>query len=497
MSEVRTLGMLDWCVMIFYGLGMLAVGWYFSKKNKSTEDYMLGGRKMNSWAVGISLFATLFSALSYLLQPGEMIKYGPMFWNYLFAFPFVYIIVGWFLIPAIMKLQISSAYELLQLRFGTSVRILGSVLFLLLRFIWMSLIIFMVAQKVIVPIMGWTENAALWVSLVIGMITVIYTSIGGLRGVVLTDVVQTVILFFATIFSIVLILQHLDSATAWIPKQWPDHWTSWTFFDPKERISFLTIIISTFCWYVFTAGSDQMAVQRYLATKDIKSARKSYLTSLFADMFVFLALALLGLCLYAYIQANPQFLLGKSLAEEADHIFPRFIASVLPSGISGLVISGLLAAAMSSLSSGINSASLVITKDFIPLFQKKKITKTNEMALAKIVSFCIGIIVVLLSMIVGNVKGNLLEVTYKTVNLFTAPLFVPFFLAIFVRRATTSSAIIGTIVSIITATCISFSYELFHIEISFVWMMPGAFFVGIVTSMIISYLIPKHSKNTI
>jgi solute:Na+ symporter, SSS family len=494
MKEIRTLETVDWAVMVFYGLGMLAVGWYFSRKNKNSEDYLLGGRKMGTWPIGISLFATLFSVLTYLFQPGEMIKYGPMFWCYLFAFPMIYVVVGWYLIPAIMKLKILSAYELLEVRFGISVRLLGSFLFLILRFIWMSLIIFMIAQKVIMPIMGWSENAALWISLVIGLITVIYTSIGGLRGVVLTDIVQTVILFFGTILSIILISKSLGSVTAFIPSEWPNHWDDWIFFSTKARISFLTVVISTFCWYVFTAGSDQMAVQRYLATKNVKSARGSYLISLIADAVVFIFLAILGLSLLAYFQAHPELLsTGKTIIDEADVLFPRFIVTTLPRGFSGLVIAGLLAAAMSSLSSGVNSSCLVITKDFISRFSKKMVLKIDEVKLVKIISFCVGIIVVLLSLVVGKVKGNLLEVTYKTVNLLTAPLFVPFFLAIFVRKATTFAAFTGTVFSVMIAMFVSFSEELFGLNISFLWMMPSAFVGGVLMSIIISLF--SKSKN--
>ena len=157
-----TLGSLDWIIVILYGIGMLAVGFYFSRKNKSSDDYMLGGRNMKSWRVGLSLFATLFSAVSYLSLPGEMIKHGPMIWCLLAAIPFIYIIVSYLFIPFIMKLKISSAYELLETRLGKKNRILASVYFLIMRFVWMSVIIYMCADKVIVPIMGWSESTALW-----------------------------------------------------------------------------------------------------------------------------------------------------------------------------------------------------------------------------------------------------------------------------------------------------------------------------------------------
>ena len=100
---------LDWIIIIGYGVGMLLVGFYFSRQNKTSDDYMLGGRNMKSWKVGLSLFATLFSAVTYLSMPGEMIKYGPMIWSMVAALPFIYIVVAYFFIPFIMKLNITIA----------------------------------------------------------------------------------------------------------------------------------------------------------------------------------------------------------------------------------------------------------------------------------------------------------------------------------------------------------------------------------------------------
>jgi solute:Na+ symporter, SSS family len=476
---------LDWIVIIAYGIGMLAVGFYFSFQNKNSDDYMLGGRGMKSWRVGLSLFATLFSAVSYLSLPGEMIKHGPMIWSMVAALPFIYFVVAYFFIPFIMKQQITSAYELLETRLGLRNRLLAAIYFLIMRFVWMAVIIYMVAEKVIVPIMGWSGQTALAVSIVMGVITIIYTSTGGLRGVVLTDVVQTFILFGGTMLAIVLIINQLGSVSAIIPSQWPENWSGWVLFDTKIRVSFLTAFISTFCWYVCTAGSDQMAIQRYLATQDVKSAQRMYLSSIMSNLLVYILLAVLGLALFAYFKIHPELLAaGTSIVDGADLLFPRFIVIGLPAGVSGLVLAGLLAASMSSLSSGINSSALSIINDFILRFRKKTITETNKVKLAKIISVCIGVIIVLLSLIIGNIKGNLLELTYKTINLLVAPLFVPFLMAMFVRKATPAATFVGTLVSGIVAALISFSQELFGITISFLWIMPGSFLVGVIISII-------------
>jgi SSS family solute:Na+ symporter len=491
-----TLTSLDWIVIIIYGIGMLVVGFYFSYVNKSSDDYMLGGRNMKSWRVGLSLFATLFSAITYLSMPGEMVKHGPMIWSMAAALPFIYLVVAYFFIPFIMKLQITSAYELLETRLGLHNRLLAAIYFLIMRFVWMSVIIYMVSEKVIVPIMGWPENTALTISIIMGIVTVIYTSFGGLRGVVLTDVVQTFILFGGTILAIILIINQLGSIYAIIPSQWPEHWSEWVFFDTQVRVSFLTAFITSFGWYICTAGSDQMAVQRYLATSDVKSARRMYLSSLVSNLLVYFLLAILGLALLAYFKMHPALLIGgSSIVDGADLMFPRFIVIGLPMGFSGLVLAGLLAASMSSLSSGINSSTLSIINDFILRFRKKPLTEADKVKLAKIISLGIGIIIVLLSLVIGNVKGNLLELTYKTINLLVAPLFVPFFMAIFVRIAKSTATFIGTITSAIIATLISFSQELLSLSISFLWIIPGSFIVGVIVSIALSILAFGDSRE--
>jgi len=495
-SDKITLGSLDWIVIIVYGIGMLLVGFYFSRTNKSSDDYMLGGRQMKSWRVGLSLFATMFSAVSYLSLPGEMIKHGPMIWSMVAALPFVYVIVAYFFIPFIMKLEITSAYELLETRLGLRNRLLAASFFLIMRFVWMAVIIFMVAEKVIVPIMGWPEQTALLVSIVMGVITVIYTSSGGLRGVVLTDVVQTFVLFGGTILAIVLIIKQLGSVSAIIPSQWPEQWGGWVFFDTKVRVSFLTAFIATFSWYVCTAGSDQMAIQRYLATKDVKAARRMYLSSLVSNLLVSFLLAVLGLALFAYFKMHPELLpSGASIIDGADLLFPRFIAIGLPAGISGLVIAGLLAASMSSLSSGINSSALSIINDFIVRLRKKNVTDAEKLKLAKIISVCIGVVIVLLSLVVGNISGNLLELTYKTINLLVAPLFVPFFMAMFVRQALPTGTFIGTLVSCIVAALVGFSQEIFGVTISFLWIMPASFLAGVIVSVALSVVLKPRKAD--
>jgi len=165
----------------------------------------------------------------------------------------------------------------------------------------------------------------------------------------------------------------------------------------------------------------------------------------------------------------------------------------LPAGASGLVIAALLAAAMSSLSSGLNSVCSVITSDFIGRFWKREQTERRRVRQAKYVSFVVGVIVVLLSSLFGYIEGNLLELCYKIANLLTVPLFMMFFMALFIPWATASGTCAGTTASLLVAVVLAYQQELglgFLKEwgLSFVWMSPASFVVGAVTGMLVSLL---------
>jgi solute:Na+ symporter, SSS family len=479
---------IDWMVIVAYALGMIAVGWYCSRKATTTEDYLLGGRTMKPWAVGLSLFATLFSTLSYLAVPGEMIMHGPMIAAQIVIFPLIIYVVGWFLIPYIMKLKVTSAYEILEMRLGVWVRMLGASFFLGMRLLWMSLIIYATTSQVLIPLLGWDESATPYICAVLGIITVIYTSMGGLRAVVITDVVQTFILLGGAALTIGLITVDLGGVGNWWPTTWDPAWDPPKFwFAPDARMTVAMASLAAFTWYVCTAGSDQMAIQRYLATRDIKAARSMFNTSMFVNALVMVFLSILGLALLAWFQANPNMLTeGQTISTSADNLLPRFIVIGMPNGVSGLIVAALLAAAMSSLSSGINSSCSVITVDFVDRFRSADGPETDHVRLAKYISWLLGIVVVGLSFGVGMVSGNLLEVTYKIVNLPVAPLFVLFYMAMFVPWSTPFGTIVAAAASVAVAVGIAF-FE--FMGLSFIWIMPVSLIVGIVVGMLAS-LVP-------
>jgi SSS family solute:Na+ symporter len=422
-----------------------------------------------------------------------MIKNGPLFMlGAMTSYPLIAVVVGWLVIPFIMKLKVTSAYEILETRLGPAVRLLGSFLFLSLRLLWMAVIIYATSEKVLVPVLGLKPTATPYVGLLLGAITITYTTMGGLRAVVLTDVIQSLILFGGALLALVLITVALGGLDAWWPGRWHAHWPEpvWG-FKPGARITFLGGLLATFTWYVCTSGSDQMAIQRYLATRDAKAARNVLVTSLVANTLVTLVMMAVGLAVLAYFRARPELIpRGQTVLSDADTLFPRYIGFGLPMGISGLVIAGLLAAAMSSLSSGVNSSCSVITVDFVDRFSKRRRSEVDQIKLARYVSVLVGIVVIVLSSGVGMVQGNLLEVAFKVVNPLAVPLFGLFFMAMFVRRATGPGTLIGAAFGLTVVITVSYWKEITGTQtISFLWAMPLSLVVQIGVGMLAS-LIP-------
>ena len=493
----RGLGWPDWTMIVIYVLLMLGIGFYFSKQQKTSEDYLVGGRQINSFVSGISLFASFFSTISFLALAGEVIKHGPLIIIVMIvSFPFIYVITGYFFIPFFMKLPITSAYQILERPLGRGVRMAGSIIFLLTRFIWMALLIYL-TSKALVIMFGWDNSFVLYISLTTGIVTIIYSTMGGLRAVVTTDVIQFFILLFGAVITVALVTLNMRGIGGWIPTEWATNWDEIVVFSwsPYIRLTIVFTFLHTIVWWVATAGSDQMAIQRFIATRDVKAARRTFLTSQIGEKVLFFILMCVGFSLLGFYRTNPNLIPdGKDLITDADFLFPHFIANHLPIGFAGIVIAALFSAAMSSLSSGLNSTAAVITADIIPWLIKTK-QKINPLKLAKWCSLSVGLLVLGVSTMMRYVPGNITEVTAKTNGLFISPLFNLFFMALFVRFATPFGTIMGSIYGIAVAMLIAFwDVATGQPGVTFLWIGPASLVVSIGGSMVFS-LIPLKEKG--
>ena len=497
---------LDWCVIALYAVGTIALGVYFSKRQKSSDEYFTGGGNMNPLLIGVSLFATLLSTISYLGMPGESAGKGPVYFVGMMAHPITFLIVGYLMLPYYMKHRVTSAYELLEVRLGYEFRVLGACLFLVLRLIWMSVLL-KFAGDAMVTMLDVDPKWNLLIVAIIGLVAIIYTSLGGLQAVVITDLIQTILLYGGALTVLGIVTWNFGGFS-WIPTEWPDEWKSQPVLPESlgTRVTWFGSIAMTLVWYVATLGGDQTTVQRFMATRDAAGARRALATQLIVGVVVGVTLCMVGIALMAHFrdlrESRPQQQKDAIVAYEdfnktfqeknerypkdaellqaldweektldqtrdnligADQWFPRFISHSLPIGLAGLVIAAMFAAAMSSLDSGVNSITAVVMTDFVQRNRKQEISERQHLVMSRGMAVAIGVIVVLGSMGAGAIEGNIMAVTQKSVNLFTTPIFALFYYAVFAKRVHPVGVWVGTYVGSVVAILIAFSGKLCYL----------------------------------
>lgn len=495
---------IDWVIIGLYGAGTIVLGWWCSRGDRTTSEYFIGSGKMNPILIGVSLFATLLSTITYMSLPGETLGKGPAFATNYLSYPLIFAVVGYVLLPIYMHTRRQSAYELLEERLGLSVRLLGAGLFLVLRLVWMSLMIYL-TSKAIAIMAGMGEGWVPVIAAVSGLVTVIYTSMGGLRAVVITDFMQTLLLYGGALLVIGTVTVEMGGF-GWFPTEWRSNWDHQPFFswDLSERVTVLGSIVSVFFWSVATMGGDQVSVQRFMSTVDAKAARQALAVQLLVSIVVGLTLACVGLALLGYYEAFPERLeAGLDMKRNADKIFPHFIAFQLPPVVSGFVVAGLFAAAMSSLDSGVNSITAVVMRDFLDRFGIGPKNDQQHFKLARNMAFGIGALVVIGSSFMKHVPGNFTEMTGKTANLLTVPIFCLFFFAMLIPFASTAGVWIGAICGTTVAALTAFSGPLFVPDfdpktmrdpVSFQWIQVAAFVANVAAGVIGSLLFPKRKS---
>ncbi len=501
------LATVDILILLAYIAGTIFLGWWFGRKQESTKEYFTGTGRMNPLLIGVSLFATLLSSISYLSMPGEAIGKGPGYLGTLLIYPLVFLVVGFGMMPVYMKLRVTSAYELLEIKLGPGVRVFGAILFIILRLVWMSLLIYLTGMALSIML----DVDEKWVPVIVsvtGLIAIIYTSLGGLRAVVWTDLMQTVLLFGGAVLVIAVVSKEMGGF-GWFPTEWNEDWDVQPLF-PSNLSTRLTVtgsMVSMFIWMVATSGGDQVSVQRFMSVENPKAARKAIAIQLSVGAIVAMTLACVGFALLGFFQANPGDIpTGMELKGNADKMFPHFIARQLPPIVSGLVLAGLFAAAMSSIDSGVNSITAVVLTDFVnrkkPHRESTEASEAAQLRFTRILAFIIGAIVVALSSIIKYVPGNITGVTNKTTNLLTTPIFCLFFFALFVPFASTAGVLAGAVCGITAAVLVAFSGPIFGYvpgsdkldPISFQWIAPSALVVNIVVGLIVSKAFPNKER---
>lgn len=448
----------DWVVIVIYLGGVLGLGVYLGRRETNNAEYFTAARRqLPPFLVGVSLYAALLSTISYLGKPGETVSKGPVVLiGQILAVPLAWFVITRWIIPAIMRQRVTSAYELLEQRLGVTGRLLGALLFVKLRLVWMGLLVY-IASTALTVIVGIDRKWVPLVSLVVGIVPLIYTTMGGLRTVIIANAVQFFLLLLGAVLTIAIITVRCGGFSWW-PTTWAPHWDHQPFFslDPDVRVTVLGATVSMAIWRIATAGGDQMVIQHYMASRDLATARRSFFVSCVMAVGVTVLLAVLGLALLGFFTRFPEQLgPGMDIQKNADHLFPYFVSHLLPTGISGLVVAAILAAS-SGMDTGVSAVTAVTMKDFLERFGWLPATEAERMRVTKCFSFGIGLAVVGASMLVGRVSGNFLEMTNKLANLEATTIFGLFFLALFVPRATPLGAVMGVVYGLSASIVVAF-----------------------------------------
>ncbi|MCC5839398.1 MAG: sodium/solute symporter [Opitutales bacterium] len=475
-SEVGTLNM---TVLVIYLLAMLGIGFYFSRKERSTERFFRGSQSLPWWAVGLSIYATMLSAITFMAIPAKAFTDD---WSYFFANVAILavapVVIGLYL-PFFRRLDVTSAYEYLQRRFNTAVRVFGSVSFILLQIGRMAIVLYL-------PAIALATVSTLDVYtciLLTATLCIIYTMIGGIEAVVWTDVVQTFVLLGGALISLFIVLMSVNGG---LPAIFEMATTDQKFFEntvwfstDMAIASVAVIFFGSFFQNLISYTASQDVVQRYMTTADIGKARRSIWTNALLALPGTAIFFTLGTALYVFYKSQPERL---STGIANDQILPLFIVNELPAGIAGLVIAAIMAASQSTLSSSLNSVAAVWMTDLQPLIRRGRVVADKRnLSMAKGLILIVGVFVTGVACIMASMEiASLWDAFIVVIGLTGGGLGGLFALGIFTRRAHGYGALTGAFASIIVLGLVRT-----QADISF--FLFGA--IGMITCFVVGYVV--------
>lgn len=458
-------GTLNTVILVVYLTGMVAIGLVLAGRQRTTEEYFLAGRNMPWLAVGMSMFASLTSATTYMGVPG--FAYGQniaMIFGVAMSLVAAPILARLFY-PVYRKHRVTTSYEFILLRYGPHARRVVSILFVLSRLGWLGIVIYAPAKA-----MSVASGMPLTLAIVaIGLLAVTYTVLGGLSAVIWTDVVQFVILIAGAVWLAVTLVVHVPGGASEIVHV-AARAGKFAVFDWTD-LGKLTVLSATIGWFfVFLNdyGTDQVTVQRLLAVRTDSGVGKAIVFNAVNDLVVNGVLIFIGIGMFAYFQTFPDRL---DPGVGTDGILPFYIMHILPPGVSGLMVTAIFAAAMSSVDSGINSVSTVIVNDWIKPLRRQDRGTANDVALARWLTVVLGVLATLAAVYASRI-GNIVQMWMNVMGLFAAPILSIFLLGMLTRCARFAGWLVGACCAIVLTvflqvTCADRIMAMWHFPISF------------------------------
>lgn len=428
------MGFLDYLVLALYILTIFLMGSYFFRRQKSLKEYLLADRSIPWWAAGFSGIA--ISANSLLGGPGQAFKSDLSFLQYRLALPIAIAINCLIIIPTFYRLELYSVYEYLERRFDLKTRLFASTLFVLLKCFYLGIVIY--APALVVAQMTGVHLTI--IILIIGLIATVYTTLGGIRGVVWTDVLQMCVLIGGVAAACYVVLSRIDGGIADVYRtasaagklNYFNFSTSFT----EEFTVWGGLIGGTFIMLTQN-GVDQSEVQRFLTTTSLKKSQLAVASSMLMGALFGLVFFFLGAALYVFYAQSPE---NGGFRVNPDGIFPKFIVEELPAGVTGLVMAGVFSAAMSAISAVLNSLSTVTLSDFYTRLTHRP-SSTRQ---ARLVTVAFGVFCTLVALYVSRL-GTILVASTKLTTFFGGTLAGIFLLGMLVKRATGTGAFLGAL----------------------------------------------------
>lgn len=396
----ESLHWIDYAVVGCYLTVIVYLGVYFSRKQTSTDEYFAGGRAIPAWAIGLSLLATLISSVTFLAYPGEGFNGNWIRLVQGLAVPLVLICIVWFIVPMYRHFIGLSAYEYFEKRFGYLARLYSSLAFIMAHFTKMGSVFYLLA----LALASMTGLNTYTMIIALGIITILYTLVGGIEAVIWSDVIQGCILVCGGLICMgVLLFSPEQSPAALIQYAWDNRKMSMGPYNfDFTRLTFWVMAINGVFYAIQKYGTDQTIVQRFLTAKSDKSAIRAALTGTFLCVPVWTLFIFIGTLLWSYYQMTPATL---PQGVSGDKVFPYFIMSQLPAGVTGLILAALISAAMSSLDSDLNCLAAVGVEDYYKRF-KPQATDRQCLTLGKIIVIVCGLFAIGIACLYVHLGGE-------------------------------------------------------------------------------------------
>jgi len=441
----------DILVIVIYFLLISGLGYYYSKRQKNTEDFFRGGQRIPFWAAGISIFGTALSPITFMAIPAKTYSTD---WSYFLLNMSIFLslpLVILLFIPYYRQKKLNTPYEYLEIRFSSIIRLLGSCCFILYQIGRIGVILFLpsIALNLVTGV-----DIFLCIALM-GGVSLIYTLMGGIEAVIWTDVVQVFVLMGGVSLSLILIIIDTENGFSGIIEQ-AKIYGKFNAFDLTFSLKEPTVWVMLFGGFFInltTYGTDHTMVQRYMVTPTQKEAQKSLWIGALLTIPATFIFFFMGTALFVFYRVNPSALNNNFINNDA--IFPWYIVSQLPSGVSGILIAAIFAAAMSSLSSSMNSGAASFSADIYDRYGF--VWNKDPLKMARWTTLCIGMMGILfaLFMATADIK-SLWDQFNKILGLIFGSLGGVFMLGLLTKKANTKGVLIGIVVSFTIQLIISF-----------------------------------------